>query len=60
MDVKPVEGQNQGKTLLAIYELEGDDLKICFVESTKDRPTEFSADKDSGRVLHVYKRGKAK
>jgi uncharacterized protein (TIGR03067 family) len=60
MDVKPVEGQNQGKTLLAIYELDGDDLKICFVESGKDRPTDFSSDKDSGRVLHVYKRAKLK
>jgi uncharacterized protein (TIGR03067 family) len=60
MDVKPVEGQNQGKTLLAIYELEGDDLKICFVEAEKDRPTDFTADKDSGRILHIYKRAKSK
>jgi uncharacterized protein (TIGR03067 family) len=60
MDVKPVEGQNQGKTLLAIYELNADDLKICFTESGKDRPDDFSSDKDSNRVLHVYKRAKAK
>jgi uncharacterized protein (TIGR03067 family) len=60
MDVKSVEGQNQGKTLLAIYELEGDDLKICLVDSDKDRPADFTADKDSGRILYVYKRAKSK
>jgi uncharacterized protein (TIGR03067 family) len=60
IEVKATEGQNQGKTLHGIYELEGDDLKICYTESDKDRPKEFSADKDSGHVLHVYKRAKSK
>jgi uncharacterized protein (TIGR03067 family) len=60
MDIKATEGQNQGKTFHGIYQLEGDDMKVCFVESDKDRPTDFTADKDSGRVLHVYKRAKLK
>ncbi|HEY1859096.1 MAG TPA: TIGR03067 domain-containing protein [Gemmataceae bacterium] len=60
IDMKATEGQNQGKSFHGIYELEGDDLKVCFAEADKDRPKEYAAEKDSGQVLHVYKRAKAK
>src|SRR5262245_54734967 len=39
-----------GKTLLGIYELSGDDLKLCLAESGKERPSSFA-----GNVL-VFKR----
>jgi uncharacterized protein (TIGR03067 family) len=39
-----------GKTQLAIYELSGDDLKLCIAESGKERPSIFA-----GNVL-VFKR----
>ena len=35
LDLKPAGGQ----TLLAVYELKGDDLMICFAEAGKERPT---------------------
>lgn len=53
------DGENKGKTLLGIYELDGDTLKICTAEPAgKDRPTEFSSKPGSGNFLRVYKREK--
>ncbi|HEX3147167.1 MAG TPA: TIGR03067 domain-containing protein [Gemmataceae bacterium] len=43
------------KTMPGIYELNGDELKICFAES-ETRPTEFASPKDSKQVLIVLKR----
>jgi uncharacterized protein (TIGR03067 family) len=56
MDITGKEGPNKGKTLLAIYELDGDSLKVCYDLSGKARPTEFKA---APKIfLVVYKRGK--
>ena len=52
------EGELKGKTVLGIYEVDGDSMRICFSISGKDRPTEFSSKPDSGHVLIVYKRDK--
>jgi hypothetical protein len=42
---------------LAIYELDGDTLRICFAMPDRPvRPTEFSAGKGSVRALSVFKR----
>jgi uncharacterized protein (TIGR03067 family) len=46
-------------TLRGIYALKGDDLKICMARSEKDRATDFTAEKGSGRTLVVLKRAKA-
>jgi uncharacterized protein (TIGR03067 family) len=44
---------------MGIYELDGDDLKLCFVtEEGKKRPTEFTSKRDSGHTLIVLKRQK--
>ena len=52
------EGENEHKTTLSIYEIEGDTLKICSAEPRKDRPTEFSSKPGSGHFLRVFKREK--
>ncbi len=58
VDVEVVEGDDKGKTLLAIYRLEGDQFTICTANPGKDRPTAFSADAESGQALMTYTRSK--
>jgi uncharacterized protein (TIGR03067 family) len=48
---------DKGRRTLAIYELNGDDLKICATEGDK-RPMEFMTKAGSGCALSVYKRAK--
>ena len=43
---------------LGIYELKGDDLKLCYVTFGTDRPTEFTAGPGSRHILTTYKRVK--
>ena len=56
--VKPESGTNKGKTLLGIYELDGDSLKICLALPGKDRPAAFATAAENGQQLVVYKREK--
>jgi RNA polymerase sigma factor (sigma-70 family) len=49
-------GMMSGAYYPAIYSLEGDELKVC--EGHGHRPTNFTADKGSQRVLYVFKREK--
>jgi uncharacterized protein (TIGR03067 family) len=52
------DGEGGGPTLLGIYEISGDTRKLCFASAGKGRPTEFSAEAGSGRVLAVFRREK--
>ena len=59
IDVTPLDGPFKDKTVPAIYELKGDELKFCMPnEETKDRPTEFKAAEGSKLGLFVSKRSK--
>ncbi len=61
LDLTPGDGKEKGKKLAcAIYELDGDTLRICMdKEGTADkRPTEFKAAAGSGLALLVLKRVK--
>ena len=50
---------DDGKTHLGIYELDGDTLTICMhQEDGADRPTEFATKADTKVVLVVLKREK--
>jgi uncharacterized protein (TIGR03067 family) len=56
IDSTATAGPDKGKKTLGIYELDGDNLKICFNE--KERPKEFSAKKGSGNTMDTYTREK--
>jgi uncharacterized protein (TIGR03067 family) len=59
IDTEITMGELKGKTILGIYELDGDTLKVCIVLPDRgERPTEFSAKAGSGQSLTVYKRDK--
>src|SRR4029077_12965128 len=43
VDIVMIDGPDKGKTLLGIYELTGDDFKLCLAILDKPRPKEFAA-----------------
>ena len=58
MDITGTDGPNKGKTMLAIYERDGDTLRVCYDLSGKSRPTEFKTKEGTQRFLVTYKREK--
>ncbi len=58
MDIKGVDGPNKGKTILAIFELNGDILKVCYDVGGQKRPAEFQTKEDTLLFLVHYKRQK--
>ena len=44
MDITGTEGPNVGRTILAIYERNGDVLRVCYDLAGKTRPTEFETE----------------
>jgi uncharacterized protein (TIGR03067 family) len=58
MDIDETEGPNKGTKTKAIYELNGDTLKVCYSLEGKDRPTTFESKEGSDTLFVVYKRKK--
>jgi uncharacterized protein (TIGR03067 family) len=58
LDITGTDGPNKDKTMLAIYELDGDTLRVCYDLSGKSRPTEFKTKADTQLFLVTYKREK--
>jgi uncharacterized protein (TIGR03067 family) len=56
-DMTPDDGPHKGEVIKAIYELKGDELRVCHGEPGQDRPTEFTG-KDADKFLIVWKRAK--
>lgn len=56
IDITGTEGPNKGRTILAIYEFDGEGLKICYDLSGKARPKEFKTQAGSPMFLVVYGR----
>jgi uncharacterized protein (TIGR03067 family) len=52
------EGPDKGSTFLGIYELSGDDYRVCFAPPGKERPKGFASKAGSGHILQVWKREK--
>lgn len=53
-----IEGPNAGRTMLSIYQLDGDRLTVCYDLQGLAYPTEFKAEADSERYLVTYRRMK--
>lgn len=59
IDATDGSGPNKGKTILGIYEINGDEFKVSFSMPDKPRPTKFTTEKDeSGQWVHIWKRVK--
>jgi uncharacterized protein (TIGR03067 family) len=58
IDAVPAGASGEAKSLLGIYEFDGNKLKLCFARPGKARPTEFTSKEDSGHTLTVWQREK--
>ncbi len=58
LDITSTDGPHKGKTILAIYELDGDTLRVCYDLGGKNRPTEFKTKADTQLFLVTYEREK--
>jgi uncharacterized protein (TIGR03067 family) len=58
MDITTSEGANKGSVIKAIVERTGETMKVCFDNSGKQRPKEFSTKDKPTYVLIEYKREK--
>ncbi len=56
MDITRSAELHEGKTLLAIYELDGDTLRICYDLYGKNRPQEFKTSEKAPALLITYSR----
>ena len=56
VDLIPNDGPFKGKTFKGIYQLEGDEMKMCFAFPGKERPTSFTTQPESGLVLEFWRR----
>jgi uncharacterized protein (TIGR03067 family) len=58
IDFVGTDGPNKGKTLLAIYEIDRDTLRVCYDLAGRNRPTEFATSKGKPFYLAVYERAR--
>lgn len=56
IDVAVKKGQHEDNTMLGIYEIKGDTLKVCIDPEGEGRPNTFATKADTARFLAVYKR----
>ena len=56
MDIHGVEGPNAGRTIPAIYQLDGDQLSICYQLGKGDRPGGFKSPEGTKVLLIRYTR----
>ena len=58
LDMEFVSGPRKGDVVRGIYEIKGDELRICTAETGKDRPADLASTKGSGSMLMFLKRVK--
>jgi uncharacterized protein (TIGR03067 family) len=54
MDIVSKEGPMKDKTIPAIYEFDGEMLRVCFSPDGMSRPTDFKTSKENGNCMAVY------
>ena len=59
MEIRGVEGPNQGKSFPAIYELKGDNLRVCYDLAGGAGPTAFTTAVGTQQFLVNYRRVKS-
>jgi uncharacterized protein (TIGR03067 family) len=58
IDLTPDDGKNKGKTMKAVYEVKGDELKVCHGDWDSDRPKELASKEGNGLMVFTFKRVK--
>jgi uncharacterized protein (TIGR03067 family) len=58
LDTTATNTEIKGKTYRCIYELTGDQLKMCWSQPGQERPKEFMSKPGSGHNFAIYKRVK--
>ena len=58
MDIKSTGGPNKGRTVKAIYKIDGDTLTVAYDLGGGKRPEKFETKADTKQFLAVYKREK--
>jgi uncharacterized protein (TIGR03067 family) len=58
VDAAVTEGEDKGSTMLGIYELKGDQMRVCFDPQGKQRPTSFNS--KAGLLTATVQRQKKK
>jgi uncharacterized protein (TIGR03067 family) len=58
IDIYDESGKKNDKTILGLYEIDGDTYKFCVAPVGKPRPTKFTSEAGSGNSLGVSKREK--
>jgi uncharacterized protein (TIGR03067 family) len=58
LDMTFTAGPEKGNTALGIYELDGDDWKLCLTTRGGDRPKRFATEPGTGHALETLRRGK--
>jgi uncharacterized protein (TIGR03067 family) len=56
IDLTTLDGPQKGAVKSGIYEVAGDELKLCISKEGRPRPKEFSGKKGSEQVIFVLKR----
>ncbi len=56
LDISYESGPDKGKTIRGVYEVRGDELRICHGDATRERPDEIASKKGSGYNVGVWKR----
>lgn len=58
LDIVGTDGPAKGKRILAIFELNGDSLRVCYDFDGKTRPAAFKTEEGGTQFLVSYKREK--